>query len=244
MITIKGVIETSMLDWEGKIVSTLYLPYCNIRCPYCHNSGLVLNPEQYHTIPIEIVIDYLIRRQGWIDGVCITGGEPCMYEDLPDFIRRLRGVGSLIKLDTNGSFPDMLQSLINDKLEACPTNERLVDYIAMDIKAPLNSKSYAQASGVKDKIVESVQKSIEIIMNSGIDYEFRTTVVPTMHTKETLVAIAESIKGAKKYALQAFVPSNTLDPKYLEITPYTNEQMQDMQQAVLPYVQRCVLRGV
>ncbi|MEK7275353.1 MAG: anaerobic ribonucleoside-triphosphate reductase activating protein [Candidatus Desantisbacteria bacterium] len=236
MIVIKGFIEMSMLDWEGKMVSTLYLPYCNLRCPYCHNSGLVLNPEQYHSIPIEIVIDYLIRRRDWIDGVCITGGEPCMYEELPDFIRRLRDTGIRVKLDTNGSFPDMLQSLID---------ESLIDYIAMDIKSALDDKSYAQAAGIKDEnIVERVRKSIEIIMNSGVDYEFRTTIVPTLHTKETLTAIAESIKGAKQYVLQAFVPNNTLDPEYLKITPYTDEQMQEIQQVVLPYVQRCVLRGV
>ncbi|MBI4777303.1 anaerobic ribonucleoside-triphosphate reductase activating protein [Candidatus Desantisbacteria bacterium] len=234
MIAIKGFIETSMLDWEGKIVSTLYLPYCNLRCPYCHNSGLVLNPEQYTTIPIEIVMNYFVRRKDWIDGVCLSGGEPCMYEDLPNFIKRLRDIDILIKLDTNGSFPDMLQKLLD---------ERLIDYIAMDIKSPLDSKSYAQASGVKDEIVGSVQRSIEIIMNSRIDYEFRTTVVPTLHDTETLVSMAESIKGAKKYALQAFALKDTLDPAYLKITPYTDEQMQDMQQAVLPYVQRCVLRG-
>ncbi|MDI6782095.1 MAG: anaerobic ribonucleoside-triphosphate reductase activating protein [bacterium] len=234
-IAIKGFVEMSMLDWEGKIVSTLYLPYCNLRCPYCHNSGLVLNPEQYSTIPVEIAMDYFVRRKDWIDGVCLSGGEPCMYEDLPDFIRRLRNIGIKIKLDTNGSFPDMLQRLIDEKL---------IDYIAMDIKSPLDTRAYTQASGVKDEgMVERIRKSIKIIMDSRIDYEFRTTIVPTLHTKETLAAMAESIKGAKKYVLQAFVPNNTLDPEYLKITTYTDEQMQGIQQAVLPYVQRCLLRG-
>ncbi|OIP37301.1 anaerobic ribonucleoside-triphosphate reductase activating protein [Candidatus Desantisbacteria bacterium CG2_30_40_21] len=233
-IIIKGFIEMSMLDWEGKIVSTLYLPNCNLRCPYCHNSGLVINPEQYDTIPFETVRDYLMRQQGWIDGVCISGGEPCLYEDLPDFIRGLRNAGALIKLDTNGSFPDMLQRLFD---------ERLIDYIAMDIKAPLNT--YALLTGIRDEAIEErIKQSIRIIMNSGIDYEFRTTVVPTLHTKEILVAMAGLIRGAKKYALQAFVPNNPIDPEYRKITPYSDVQMQDMQQAVLSYVQRCVLRGV
>ncbi len=235
-IAIKGFVEMSMLDWAGKIASTLYLPYCNLRCPYCHNSGLVLNPEQYSSIPVEIVMDYFIRRKDWIDGVCLSGGEPCMYEDLPDFIRRLRNAGIKVKLDTNGSFPDMLQRLMDEKL---------IDYIAMDIKSLLDNNLYAQATGVKDEgIIERIRKSIEIVMNSGVDYEFRTTVVPTLHTKETLAAMAESIKGAKKYVLQSFVPNNTLDPEYLKITPYTDEQIQEMQQAVSPYVQKCVLRGV
>ncbi|MBI4753654.1 anaerobic ribonucleoside-triphosphate reductase activating protein, partial [Candidatus Desantisbacteria bacterium] len=222
------------LDWDGKIVSTLYLPYCNLRCPYCHNSGLVLNPEQYTTIPIEAVLNYFVRRKDWIDGVCLSGGEPCMHEDLPDFIRRLRNIDILIKLDTNGSFPVMLQRLLD---------ERLVDCIAMDIKAPLDI--YAQMTGINDEeIGERIKQSIEIIMNSGIDYEFRTTVVPTLHTREILVAMAGLIKGAKKYALQAFVPNDPIDPEYCSITPYSDDQMQDMCQAVLPFVQRCVLRGV
>ncbi|MFH1898769.1 MAG: anaerobic ribonucleoside-triphosphate reductase activating protein [Candidatus Desantisbacteria bacterium] len=234
MVVIKGFIEMSMLDWEGKIVSTLYLPRCNLRCPYCHNSGLVLHPEQYDTIPIETVKDYLVRQQGWIDGVCISGGEPCMYEDLPDFIRELRDIGVLIKLDTNGSFPDSLQRLVD---------ERLIDYIAMDIKAPLDS--YALLTGIHDKgIGAKIKQSIRIIMDSGIDYEFRTTVVPSLHTKTTLVAMAGLIKGAKKYVLQAFIPRDPIDPEYQKITPYSDDQMQDMCQAILPFVQQCVLRGV
>lgn len=223
----------SMLDWEGKIVSTLYLPRCNLRCPYCHNSGLVLHPEQYDTIPIETVKDYLVRQQGWIDGVCISGGEPCMYEDLPDFIRELRDIGVLIKLDTNGSFPDSLQRLVD---------ERLIDYIAMDIKAPLDS--YALLTGIHDKgIGAKIKQSIRIIMDSGIDYEFRTTVVPSLHTKTTLVAMAGLIKGAKKYVLQAFVPNDPIDPEYQKITPYSKEEMQDISQAVSPFVEGCGLRG-
>ncbi|MBI4753676.1 anaerobic ribonucleoside-triphosphate reductase activating protein [Candidatus Desantisbacteria bacterium] len=233
-IVIKGFIEMSMLDWEGKIVSTLYLPHCNLRCPYCHNSGLVLNPAQYDTILFETVRDYLMRQQGWIDGVCISGGEPCLYEDLPDFIRELRDTGVLIKLDTNGSFPDMLQRLID---------ERLIDYIAMDIKSPLNI--YDQMTGINDEdIGEKIKQGIRIIMGSGIDYEFRTTVVPTLHTKEMLVAMAGLIRGAKKYVLQSFTPRDPIDPEYQKITPYSDGQMQDMYQAVLPFVQRCVLRGV
>jgi len=222
-----------MLDWEGKIVSTLYLPHCNLRCPYCHNSGLILNPEQYKTIPFETIRDYLIKQQGWIDGVCLSGGEPCMYEDLPDFIRRLRDENVLIKLDTNGSFPEMLQKLLDMKL---------IDYIAMDIKSPLDT--YAQMTGIHDeKIGERIKQSSRIVMDSRVDYEFRTTVVPFLHTKEILVTMAESIKGASKYALQSFVPRDPIDHEYLKITPCTNEQMRDMQQAVLPYVQRCVVRG-
>ncbi|MBU0701050.1 anaerobic ribonucleoside-triphosphate reductase activating protein [bacterium] len=233
MITIKGFIETSMLDWEGKIVSTLYLPHCNLRCPYCHNSGLILNPEQYKTIPFETIRDYLIKQQGWIDGVCLSGGEPCMYEDLPDFIKRLRDESVLIKLDTNGSFPEMLQRLLDMKL---------IDYIAMDIKSPLDT--YAQMTGINDeKIGERIKQSIRIVMDSRVDYEFRTTVVPFLHTKEILVTMAESIKGASKYALQSFVPRDPIDHEYLKITPFTDDQMRDMQHAVLPYVQRCVVRG-
>lgn len=234
MVVIKGFIEMSMLDWEGKIVSTLYLPNCNLRCPYCHNSGLVINPEQYNTIPFETVKNYLIRQQGWIDGVCISGGEPCLHEDLPDFIRELRETGVLIKLDTNGSFPDSLQRLVDGGL---------IDYIAMDIKAPLNS--YALLTGINDGgIGEKIKQSIRIIMGSGIDYEFRTTVVPTLHTKEMLVAMAGLIKGAKKYVLQTFVSNDPIDLEYQKITPYSMEEMQNICQVVSPFVEGCALRGV
>jgi len=235
-LIVKGFIQNSLLDWDGKIVSTLYTPHCNFRCPFCQNAELVLNPEELETIPFEVIEDYLKKNKGWIDGVCITGGESCMYKDLPEFIQKIRKLGMLVKLDTNGGFPVLLQDIINKKL---------VDYIALDIKAPLNLSSYSESIGVKNpQVLEKVKKSIKLIMDSDIDYEFRTTVVPTLHKKKDIEEIAKFIKGAKKYALQNFsTRGEILDPKFKDVRPYHIEILHRMQRIASPYVKKCVVRG-
>jgi len=235
-LLIKGFIQNSLLDWDGKIVSTLYTPYCNFRCPYCHNGGLVLEPEKLETIPFEIIEDYLRKNKKWVDGICLTGGEPCIFRDLPEFIKRIRNIGIMVKFDTNGTFPEMLQRIID---------ERLVEYIAMDIKGVLEEKAYACSIGVANKyILDRVKKSIDVIMKSGVDYEFRTTVVPTLHTEKDIEKIAKFIKGAKKYALQNFSnQGEILDPKFAEIKPYPIETLDEMQKVASEYVEKCVVRG-
>ncbi|MCK4904705.1 anaerobic ribonucleoside-triphosphate reductase activating protein [bacterium] len=235
-LQIKGFIQNSLLDWDGKIVSTLYTPYCNFRCPYCHNGGLVLEPEKLESITFEEIKDYLEKNKKWVDGICLTGGEPCIFKDLPEFIQKIRDIGVMVKFDTNGTFPEMLQRIIDKKL---------VEYIAMDIKAPLDSEAYARSIGVGNKyMLDRIKKTIKIIMNSGLDYEFRTTVVPTLHTEEDIEKIAKSIKGAKKYALQNFSnKGEILDPKFAEIKPYYIETLQKMCDLASSYVDKCVVRG-
>ncbi|MQY64931.1 MAG: anaerobic ribonucleoside-triphosphate reductase activating protein, partial [Clostridia bacterium] len=201
-ILIKGMIETSLLDWDGKIVSTLYTPYCNFRCPYCQNAGLVLNPGQYETIPFEVISNFLINHRNWIDGICLTGGEPCFFEDLPEFLEKIRNLGMEIKLDTNGTFPKMLQRVID---------RGLVNYVAMDIKAPLNFNAYEKSTRIKSKeLLEKVRESVDLIIHSGVDCEFRTTVVPSLHSEEDILEIAREIGRAKKYALQNFSNRETM----------------------------------
>lgn len=232
---IKGFIETSLLDWEGMIVSTLYVPYCNFRCPYCQNSGLVLNPEQYEIIPFQTIKNYLVEHRDWIDGICLTGGEPCLHEDLVDFIKKIREVGMRVKLDTNGAFPGVLQEILDIGI---------INYVAMDIKAPLEIEAYRKSVGIKSSnLVPKIEESIKIIMESGIDYEFRTTVVPTLHKKEDIETIARRIKGARKYALQNFVPQNTLDPDYMKIKPYRIEELSELAEGARKYVRNCHWRG-
>ena len=235
-LTIKGFIQNSLLDWDGKIVSTLYTPYCNFCCPFCQNAGLVLKPEKLETVPLGVIEDYLKKHREWVDGVCITGGEPCMYKDLPQLLEKIRKLGMLVKLDTNGAFPVLLQGIINDKL---------VDYVALDIKAPLDLASYCKSAGIKNPaILENVKKSIKLIMESGIDYEFRTTVVPTLHKEKDIEEIAKFIKGAKKYALQNFSnKGEILDRKFKDFKPYHIEILYRMQRMASPYVKKCVVRG-
>ncbi len=235
-VVIKGFIQTSMLDWDGMIVSTLYVPGCNFRCPFCQNSGLILTPDKYETIPLKQVTDYLIKNKGWIDGVCLTGGEPCMYEDLADFIGEIRKTGVKIKFDTNGAFPGVLKGLMD---------KNIIDYIAIDIKAPLEEEPYKKSAGIENKLlIDRVKESIKIVMKSKIDYEFRTTVVPTLHSREDIEKIARYIKGAKKYALQNFKPQETLDPEFMKIKPYNPEELKAICAYVSKYPKKCVTRGV
>ena len=233
MIPIKGFIETSFLDWDGKLSSVIFLPGCNFRCPYCQNYPIILAPEELPDIPFEGVEKFLNEHKGWIDGVVISGGEPTIYAELTELIQKIKRLGFLVKLDTNGSNPEMLKELIGQKL---------IDYVAMDINAPLD-KRYSPASGV-EVVLDKIKESIQILMNSDIGYEFRTTVVPTFLGEEEIVEIARSIAGAKKYVLQQFNPRQTLDPRLEIIEPYSKKEMEKMVNLAKDYVQTASLRGV
>jgi len=229
------MIETSLIDWEGKIVSTLYLPLCNFRCPFCYNCDLILRPDNFKNIPQKEIDSYLLERKDFIDGICMSGGEPTLYPDLPVYFKGIKGKGFLIKLDTNGTNPKLLKNLLDFNL---------LDYIALDIKSSLDFDNYSKAAGIIDKMmIEKVKNSIELIMNSKIDYEFRTTVVPLLHSDETIMEIARYIAGAKKYVLQNFSPlEKTLDPSFQKIKPYSNEKIQDLSEKAKKYVPNCCWR--
>jgi len=231
---IKGVIDLSLADWDGKVSSVFFLPNCNFRCPFCHNSTLVLHPEREETIPFERVENYLKKQRGWIDGVCITGGEPTLHGDLPDLCSKLKEMGFLVKIDTNGTNPTMVKELIE---------KELVDYIAIDIKAPLTVEKYSKAIGVDaEKLLRKVKETVRVLVGSKVDYEFRTTVVPTLHEEKDIEEICRGIKGCKKYVLQKFDVSlgkTTLDPEFGKLKPFTDEEMKTfltMAQEILPNV--------
>lgn len=229
------MIETSLIDWEGKIVSTLYVSSCNFRCPYCYNCDLILHPENFPDISQREINNYLLERKDFIDGICMSGGEPTLYPDLSAYFKGIKDKGFLIKLDTNGTNPKLLKNLIDFGL---------VDYIAMDIKSSLDFNNYFRAAGIKDKIMlEKVKESIELIVNSKINYEFRTTVVPLLHSDETIMEIARYITGAKKYVLQNFSPlEKTLEPSFQKIKPYSDEKMQELSKKAKKYVPNCCWR--
>ncbi|OGD35515.1 anaerobic ribonucleoside-triphosphate reductase activating protein [Candidatus Atribacteria bacterium RBG_16_35_8] len=229
------MIGTSLIDWEGKIVSTLYVPSCNFRCPFCYNCGLILRPDNFKNIPQKEIDSYLLERKDFIDGICMSGGEPTLYPDLPSYFKEIKNKGFLIKLDTNGTNPKLLEDLLKF---------RLIDYIAMDIKSSLDFDCYSKAAGIKDKILlERVKDSITLIMNSETDYEFRTTVVPVLHTEENIIEIAKYISGAKKYVLQNFSPlEKTLDPSFQKIKPYSDEKIQELSEKAKKYVPNCCWR--
>ncbi len=218
---IGGVQKTSLLDFPDKISAIVFTQGCNFRCGYCHNPELiVLKNEPAWTMPA--FFDYLNTRKGKLDGVVITGGEPCLQADLKDFITEIKKLGFAVKLDTNGTFPDKLQGLLP-----------YLDYIAMDIKAPLDKYSTITNTNINtDKILES----INIIKNSGVDYEFRTTVVKSQLSFEDFKEIGKLIKGARRYYLQKFVPSKTLDPKVMNETTYSNSEFQQITEILTPFV--------
>lgn len=218
---IKGFVDLSLVDWDGKLSCVIFLPNCNFRCPFCHNTTLVLHPERGETIPFERVEDYLNKQKDWLDGVCITGGEPTLHNDLPDLCSKLKEIGFLVKIDTNGTNPKVIKELMD---------KSLIDYIAMDIKAPLTAEKYSKATGINaKKLLGKVKETIRILLGSRIDYEFRTTVVPSLHEEEDIAAICDGVKGCKKYVLQKFDVSlgkTTIDPDFIKLQPFTDEEME------------------
>ncbi|MFH1392460.1 MAG: anaerobic ribonucleoside-triphosphate reductase activating protein [bacterium] len=204
---IKGLQKTSFIDWDGKIVSVLFTAGCNFRCPFCFNKDLVNNSSELVEIPEKEIFKFLNSRKDFLDGVCITGGEPTLHKDLPEFIKKMK---LPVKLDTNGSNPAMLAKLIKQKL---------IKYIAMDIKAPLEEYQEITKSKIQ---ISKIKKSINLIINSGIDHEFRSTLVPGIHTEQDIKKMARLIKNGKRYFLQNFRPKKTLDPKLQKTKPFAD----------------------
>ena len=228
---IKGFVDMSLVDWDGRASAVLFLPRCDFRCPYCQNAALVLHPENIETIPYEKIRAYLKEYRWGLGGVVITGGEPTLHRDLPDLCTRLKELGFPVKLDTNGTRPEMLEKLMD---------ENLIDYVAMDIKAPLTVEKYSRASGVDaSTFLGDVRKSIALLMSSGVPYEFRTTVVPTLHTPQDVREICMEIRGCMKYVLQNFRPGETLNPEFNKLPPFTRGELQEFLRAarrVIPNV--------
>ncbi len=229
---IRGITEASFLDWDGKVVMTLYTPNCNFRCPFCHNWELMDNPERYPEKSWEDIRDHLEEHSDFLDGVCVTGGEPLLEPDLESILTNVKAMGKLVKLDTNGSLPEKLKELLDKKL---------IDYIAMDFKAPLD-KRYSKAAGTTVDI-RKIKKSISIIRKSGIHHEFRTTVVPGIHAKEDVIEIARYL-GSGKYVLQQFVPYHAMDEKLRDEKPYDDQVIAEMADVCSEFVDNMVVRGL
>ena len=227
---IKGLQKTTLLDFPEKLACTVFTGGCNFRCPFCHNASLVLRAGEAQEISEADFFNYLSKRKGMLDGVCITGGEPTLCPDLEDFIKKIKELGLLVKLDTNGTFPEKIESLLD---------KGLVDYVAMDIK---NSKSkYALTAGISE-FPDSVEKSISIIINKAPDYEFRTTVVRELHTPQDIAEIAKQISNAKKYFLQSYVDSgDTIESGF---SAYSAAEMLEILEFAKKELPATVLRGI
>ena len=234
MPPIKGFQEATLIDWDKKIASVLFLGGCNLRCGFCHSSALATASESLETIPFEYISKFLLTKKGWIDGVVITGGEPMLDKlGLFELVKAIKKMGLLVKVDTNGTRPDVLKEVIEN---------RLVDYIAMDIKTALTQEKYLKATDV-DFALDDVITSKNLLLSEGIDYEFRTTVVPGIVDIADIAEIAKVIKGAKKYCLQQFVPRDAIDKSFLNVKPYSPDILTKMIAAASEYLPNVVLKN-
>ena len=229
---IKGFAKLTLLDYPGKVACTIFTGGCNFRCPFCHNASLATRAGEVDTIPEDEIFDLLRKRKGILDGVCITGGEPLLFgDDLKDFIIKIKELGYAIKLDTNGSFPDKLRTLIE---------AGLIDKVAMDIKS--SPEKYGLVAGVENFDISPILESIELLKSSGIDYEFRTTVVKELHSADDFHGIGKMIAGAKAYFLQSFVDSGDLIGEGLSAP--TKEDMEAYRKIAEIYVPNTQIRGL
>ncbi len=229
---IGGLQKLTLIDYPGKIACTVFLIGCNFRCPFCYSAELVL-PEKIKKQPKiseKEFFEFLKERKGFLEAVTICGGEPCINKDLPQFCKKIKKQGFLLKLDTNGSNPKMLKKLIDDKL---------IDYVAMDIKAP--KEKYEKLVGKKINI-KDIEKSAGILKENKVDYEFRTTVVPGLLGKKDILKIARWISSTPKYFLQQFRPQKTINPKFEKIKPYPQEKLIEIRNAIAPFFEVCQVR--
>ncbi len=215
---IKGFLETSFVDWHGKICAVLFLGGCNFRCPFCHNHRLALNPDGMEDVPWPAVVSRLDRLRGWVDGVCITGGEPTLHPQLSLMVLALKEMGFQVKLDTNGSHPRVLEAL---------AGRGLLDAVSMDVKAPLREAAYAQCAGVPVS-VERIRRSMGVLERRVPEAEFRTTVVPGLLGEEEILAIAGALPPTGTYRLLGFRNQDVLDPALRFVDPYPDAVLESL----------------
>lgn len=234
---IASYLKTSLIEWPDKITSVLFTPGCNFRCPFCHNADLVKN-RGISLLKEEDILADIKKRRKWIEAVVITGGEPTLQKDLSKFLEALKSLKLFTMIHTNGTNPEIIEKLLAEKL---------VDYLAMDLKGDF--EDYAKFTGNVELQISKVKSSAKLISGSGIEYEFRTTVVPGLHNLNNLSLLAEEIKEVSptsktKWFLQQFQPKNTFDKKFLKVKPYSKEEMKTFQRVLEEIIPDVFLRGV
>jgi pyruvate formate lyase activating enzyme len=227
---IAGYHPTTLIDWPGRLAAIVFLPQCNLRCRFCHASSMLAPPDE--EIPLDAVLSHMAERSGWLDGVVICGGEPTVWPTLALLCETFRRRGLAVKLDTNGTHPDHLADLLR---------AGLVDAVAMDLKAPLDER-YPQVCGAATD-VRAIERSVDLLMSAGVEYEFRTTVCPTFIGEPEIHAMGLRIAGARRWVLQRFEPAYALDPDLRGVQPYDLSTMERLATLGRRYVQRCVVRG-
>lgn len=230
-MNIQGFQKLTLLDFPGKMACTLFTAGCNMRCPFCHNSRLVINPSGEAEFSEDEILSYLRKRQGILEGVAISGGEPLMQKDIDIFIEKIRELGYAVKLDTNGTYPEKLRDLVN---------RGLVDYVAMDIKN--SAELYSETVGISSYDISKIRESIAFLLEGRVDYEFRTTVVRELHSVFSIEGIGRMINGAKRHYIQAFIDSGELIG--FDLTAVPKDEMESMRKIMLKYVDSCEIRGI
>ena len=230
-MNIQGLQKLTLLDYPGKMACTVFTAGCNLRCPFCHNSRLVIKPPAETQYTDEEIFSFLKKRVGVLDGVVVTGGEPLLQKDVSQFIAKIKELGFLVKLDTNGTMPEKLKELVS---------QGLIDYVAMDVKA--SPCGYGPAVGIGGYDVSKVGESISFLLENNVDYEFRTTVVREFHSVFAMHDLGKWIKGAKRHYLQAFKDSGELIGFGLHEVP--KDEMEEMRKILLGYVENCEIRGI
>ncbi len=229
---IKGIQKISLIDYAPYTSTVLFFAGCNFRCGYCHNASMVVGYNELPDIKEDEVLDFLIPRKKWVDAVVITGGEPTLHHNLPEFIAKLKKEGFLVKLDTNASNPKMVDLLISKKL---------VDFVSMDIKSSL--EKYDEAAGVKVN-KEKIKETASILMKGTVDYEFRMTTVPGLVEKEDFSKIGLWLKGAEKFAIQQFKNEAVLEERFKKIKPFTALDLNEFKEILKPYFKNVEVRGL
>jgi len=228
---IGGFQKTSLLDYPDRISAIVWTSGCNFRCPFCYNKNLALGTAEL--FPQDEILSFLSKRKALLEGVVISGGEPLLHDDLIDFIKRIKDLRLLVKIDTNGAFPERLSELLE---------QQLVDYVAMDVKAP--KKKYPELTGV-DIDLSNIEASIDLLKTKAPAYEFKTTFIPGLLTKEDIIEIAQWLKGADTYFLQQFkIKTPLLSPTLETILPYPREYLVETLKEIQPFFKRCKVRGV
>lgn len=220
-----GLQKTSLIDYPNKIASVLFTPGCNLRCPFCYNWRIATDPQPPF-LQEAVALEILESRKKYIDAVVVTGGEPCIHKELPKFLARLREHGFLVKLDTNGCFPEVLEECLG-----------YVDYVAMDVKTSADKYKLLGANDTK-----GLMRSIEMLKTGKVPYEFRTTVAPELVTAQDIINIGEIVKGAKTFALQQFIPKDTLEKHFETLKPYLPEAMNEFAEIMKKYAENVTLR--
>ncbi|MDR2200505.1 MAG: anaerobic ribonucleoside-triphosphate reductase activating protein [Puniceicoccales bacterium] len=226
---IGGIQRFSSIDFPGKLATVIFTVGCNFRCPFCHNPELV--EGNVEKVPEETVWEFLSVRREQLEGVVISGGEPTLQRDLPDFIEKIKALGFAVKLDTNGTNPRILKILLS---------RGILDFVAMDIKHIWSR--YADATGSHSLKIENIKHSVDLLLNGDVNYEFRTTVIRDFHDLEDIVALSEQIRGAKRYVVQEFIPKKTLDVSFARKLPFEKSSLETLIPKIEKNVQQFEIR--